>query len=443
MYDKEFKTIFDYAAGKVDDIEILLVANGNFSVKVFKQDIDSFEYADTKGIGVRVIKNGHEGYAYTEQFSDEAFFDAVDRAVESSAFLESEEKPLMADYPDCKAKLELFSNTLADVTVEEKISFAKQMEKEAADGDPRVFNVNYSAVGNGSTFVRVANSKGLDKQESYNSGYAYVGVLAEEDEEKRSGSEFGLSRDFSELDASWLASSSVDKAVSLLGGVEVENGNYPVVFNNEMMASFLGVFSSIFSAKSVQEGRSLLKGKIGEKIAGEGVTIVDDAIHADGYSSRHFDSEGFPSQCTVLVENGVLKSFLHNTITARKDGVKSTGNAARSYKGTLGVSTSNFCLQSGSMTETELFSQHDQVIEVVSLQGLHSGANATSGDFSLMAEGYLYESGQRKCSLKPFTISGNILQLFKDVEKIADNFRFSMSAVGTSSVLVKTLSVSG
>jgi len=205
----------------------------------------------------------------------------------------------------------------------------------------------------------------------------------------------------------------------------------------------LATFTSIFQAKSVQEGRSLLKGKLGETIANEKVTIVDDALMADGFATRAFDSEGYPSQKTVLVEKGVLKSFLHNTQTARKDGVKSTGNANRSYKGSLGISTTNFCLEAGDVKESELFAKHDRIIEIVNLQGMHSGANPISGDFSLSGQGFLWENGVRKHSLKPFTVSGNFIKMFNDVEAIADNFKFNMSSIGAASMLIKELAISG
>ena len=209
------------------------------------------------------------------------------------------------------------------------------------------------------------------------------------------------------------------------------------------MATMLSTFSSIFSAKSVQEGRSLLKGKLEEQIANEKVTILDDALYPEGFSTRAFDSEGYPSQKTVLIEKGKLKSFLHNTQTARKDKVKSTGNGSRSYKGSLNVSPSNFYLEQGNIKEEDLFKKHAQTIEIVALQGMHSGANPISGDFSLSAEGFLYQNGTRLHSLKQFTVSGNILQLLKDVEMIADNFKFDMDSIGAASVLIKELSISG
>ena len=283
----------------------------------------------------------------------------------------------------------------------------------------------------------------MNKEDTQNSAYGFCVVLTQEEDDKRSGLDFVMGRDFSKFDAKKIAEKSVEKAVSLLGGKQNESGKYPVVFSCDMMATMLATFSGIFSAKSVQEGKSLLKGKLEEQIANERVTIVDDALYPEGFSTRAFDSEGYPSQKTVLIEKGKLKSFLHNTQTAGKDGVRSTGNGSRSYKGSLNVSPSNFYLEQGNFKEEDLFKKHETCIEIVALQGMHSGANSISGDFSLSAEGFLYQDGKRLHSLKQFTVSGNILQLLKVVEMIADNFKFDMDSIGAASVLAKELSISG
>ncbi len=349
----------------------------------------------------------------------------------------------MENYPENTNSPNVYSEKLNKVDVVDKIQLAKDLEKYAKEADKRVFNVPYAVYADGKSYSRVANSKGLDKEDTHNSAYASVGVLSAEKDDKRMGMDYHITRDFGEFDAKKMAEASVKKSTDLLNGKSAESGKYAVVFNSEMMATMLATFSGIFNAKSVQEGRSLLKGKIGQKIANEKVTIVDDGLHPDGFSTSAFDNEGYPTERTILIENGILKSFLHNTITARKDGVRSTGNGSRGYKGTLGVNTSNFLIESGVQKEADLFTKHDRIIEIVSLQGMHSGANAISGDFSLGAQGFLWEKGKRQYSLKPFTVSGNFLQMLSGVEAIADNFKFDMSSNGASSVLIKELSISG
>ena len=442
-YNKEFQTIFDYAKDKADDVEIMLSENNSFSVKVNQQEIESFNYADSKGISVRVIKDDKTGYAYSEKFDEESFKMIIDEAIANSRYSQEADKPLMANYPDIENKPEVYNEELNNVDIKDKIKMAKDIEKLAFEADKRVFNVPYALYGDSTYYLRIANSKGLAKEDKRNSAYAYAVVLTEENEDKRTGMEFTVGRDFSKFSAKELAEQSVKKGIELLGGEVLETGKYAAVFNNEMMASMMSTFSGIFNAKSVQEGKSLLKGKLGKMVADEKVTITDDALHPDGFATSSFDSEGYPSQKTVLIDKGELVSYIHNTQTAAKAGVKSTGNAARGIKGTLGIHTTNFCLEPGTAAPQDLYSKFDKVVEIVALQGLHSGANPISGDFSLSGEGFLYENGVKKHSLKPFTVSGNILQFLGNVEEIANDFKFDTSSVGASAVLIKELAFSG
>lgn len=443
MYNKEFKTIFSYAKDKTDEIEILLSAGNSFSVKINEQNIESFNYSDSKGIGVRVIKEGKIGYSYTEKFDEETFKLIVDEAIENAKYTEDDDVVIMENYSENTDSPNVYSKELDKVDVVDKIQLAKDLEKYAKESDKRVFNVPYAVYGDGKSYSRVANSKGLDREDIQNYAYAYIGALSAEKDDKRMGMDYHITRNFREFDPIKMAEESVKKSTDLLNAKPAESGKYAVVFNNEMMATMLATFSGIFNAKSVQEGRSLLKGKIGERIANEKVTIVDDGLHLDGFSTSAFDSEGFPTERTVLIENGILKTYLHNTITARKDGLRSTGNGSRGYKGTLSISTSNFFIEAGEHKEADLFAKHDKIIEIVSLQGMHSGANAISGDFSLGAQGFLWENGKRIHSLKPFTVSGNFLQMLSGVEAIADNFKFDMSSNGASSILINELNISG
>ena len=442
MYNKEFETVMNYAAGKVDDIEVTLSSGKSFSVMINAQNIESFKYADAKGIGIRVLKDGKVGYSYTEKFDEDTFKKVIDEAVENARFSEDEAIVTMDNYPDIKEKPDVYCENLEKLEINKKIQFAKDLEKIALDADKKVINVPYAAFGNSNSYVRIVNSKGLDKEFRTNDAFAYLGVLAHSQQDKRMAFDFVAGRDFSKFDAKKLAEKCARRSTELLDGEEITSGVYPVVLTKEMMATVLGTFSGLFSAKSVQEGRSLLAGKLNSEIANELVTIVDDALHPEGYATRTFDSEGYPSQKTMLVEKGKLTSYLHNTITARKDKTKSTGNAARSYKGMLGISSSNFYLQPGENEVEKLYSAYDTVVEIVSLQGMHSGCNPISGDFSLSAEGFLYQDGKKKHSLKPFTISGNFIDLLDSVEMIANDFKFDMSSVGSASTLISKLNIS-
>ncbi|MCD4828262.1 MAG: TldD/PmbA family protein [Candidatus Cloacimonetes bacterium] len=443
MFNNIIDKLLKLGAQQADDIEVLIVGENSFSVRVHDQQIEAFNYSDSKGLGIRVLIDGQVGVSYTEDFNESALQMVVREAVANARINEQAEKVVLANYPEVDAKLELFNESLEKVPVEDKVALIKDIDRIARKLDKRIINVPYCMYGDGKSIVHIANSKGLNKQERTNSTYSFLSPLAQSGEEKRAAHAFALTRDFSKLNAEELAREAVKNTVELLGGQKFDAGMYPVVFNGETMASMLSTFSGLFSARQVHEGRSLLAGKLGQSIASDHVTLLDDALHPTGFSSRYFDSEGYPSQSTLVVDAGKLKTYLHNTVTAAKDGVHSTGNGTRGYKGDLRITPSNFYLKPGVATRGELFSAQPRLIEIVALSGLHSGANAVSGDFSLSGEGFLWENGERKHSLQMFTVSGNILDMLHDVQAVADDFQFQMNTFGAASTLVGGLSFSG
>ncbi len=441
--EDKFELIRKYAEGRVDDIEVVMSTDQTFSTRVHKQKTESFDYSNSKGIGLRIKKDGKIGYSYTENFDDDVIKGMIDEAIANSKILSSDDEEYIEKFDHEDKDLKIYNPDLNSIPIEKKIELLKALEDKIYKMDKRVINVPYCGYSDGSSSFRIFNSKGMDKTFSSNSVVMYAGALAEENGEKRSAMDFIITRDFADVNPDKIAEKSVSKTIDLLNSKPLEKGQYPVVFNNSAASSLLGTFIGTFSSREVQEGRSLLKGKMNTKIAGDNVTLIDDGLYVNGISSKPFDGEGYPSQTTVLMENGVLNNFLYNTITARKDGVKSTGNASRYYKGEIGVGTTNIILKPGTDNREALLGSANKVIEIVSLQGLHSGANPISGDFSLSAEGFLYENGVKQHSLKSFIVSGNFFDVMKNIDGFADDFEFSMSSIGTASILVNGLAVSG
>ena len=227
-----------------------------------------------------------------------------------------------------------------------------------------------------------------------------------------------------------MAKEAVDNAISMLGAKEVKSGNYPIVFENTSFANLLAAFSPIFSSDNVQKGLSLLKGKIGEEIAVPILNIVDDPFLKDGFASRNFDDEGTASTFNKLIDNGKLVGLLYNWKTANKEGVKSTGNASRSYKGSMGISPSNLYVVNGDTEIEDLLYLANGGLYINNLEGLHSGLNPVSGDFSLSASGFLIQDGQLHRPVNQITIAGNLYELFKDILAIGNDLKFTIPSNG-------------
>jgi PmbA protein len=444
MFEKEFEQIFDIARKRnLSKIDIFLTKNNSFSVKIFKQEVESFKYADSIGLGVRVIVDHSVGYAYTEKLDKEAFETILDKARENADYIESEEKVELKNYPNIDKKLNIYYPELEKVAVNEKIEEAKLLERSAREYDKKIINVPYAEIGNAKVDTKIANTSGLQKEYVSNLIYGYTMCLARQNEETKSGFFYNISHNFGQINGRTIGEESAKRALALLGARDVKSGKYPIIFNNEMAATLLSTFSGIFSAKSVQEGRSLLKGKLNSKIANNIVSIIDDALLDIGFNTRPFDDEGYPSQITSLISEGTLQSYLHNSITAKKDKTKSTGNASRSYKGTMNISPSNLFIPNGKTLASDLYKLFPRCIEIVDLSGMHSGCNPISGDFSMGAQGFFCENGGRKYPIHNFTVSGNFLQLLQDIVAIGNNLKFNLSSIGAPSILVEKLNISG
>ena len=218
------------------------------------------------------------------------------------------------------------------------------------------------------------------------------------------------------------------------------------------MATLLMTYASVFSAEAAQKGMSLLNGKEGEKIAADFITIVDDPSYHNSVMKRSFDGEGVATYAKNVVEDGVLTTLLHNLKTAANAGVKSTGNAGRpSYASVIGVSPFTFYIRpdgevgektAGKVPE-DLLRKADNGIYVTELTGLHAGASAVTGDFSLSARGFLIAEGAKAAPVKNFTVSGNFFDLLKSVEVLGKDLDFVRGTFGSPSMLIRNLAIAG
>ena len=210
------------------------------------------------------------------------------------------------------------------------------------------------------------------------------------------------------------------------------------------MTDLLQTFCRIFSAETAQKGLSLLKGHIGEKVAADCITIIDDPLLLEGLEARPFDAEGVPSKAHTVVENGVFKTFLHNLKTAYKDGVETTGNASKAgYDSAVHVSPSNFYIKAGNLTFEEMLTNLDECIVITEVSGLHAGANPVSGDFSLLSKGYIVKNGKRQQPVEQITIAGNFYDLLKNIRSVGNDLEFPFGGIGCPSVDAGDISVSG
>lgn len=430
------------------DMEVYIQGGQSISVRIFKGEVDHYANSVTRGVSFRGLYNGKMGYAFSEIISDEAVESLIHQAKENASIIEDDEVEEIYQGDSEYVQIQNYNESLKEVPLDIKINAAKQMEKSAFAVDTRVKGVNYCMFAYGEGESTIANTKGLQIQDSGNYAYAYISVQVEGNNVVKTGDSYWVGRDFSAFDPKKVGEEAAKEALANLNASSLTSGKYPILLRNDVAAVLLQTYAGVFFANSVQKGFSLLQGKIGEKIASSLITIRDDAHYPDGLGSTAFDSEGVATQNTVVVQDGILKTFLHNRKTAKKDGVKSTGNGFKgSYKSTVEISATNYYIVPGSTPRDKMIEQMEKGILITDVAGLHSGTNSVSGDFSLAASGFLIENGKIIRPVDQITIAGNFFTLLQEIEEVGSDLRFYMpggsGTMGAPTLRIKELSVAG
>lgn len=446
MTYKEFKETVIAVSEKmqVADYELYYTESESTSVSTYKQEISEYATDSSMGVCYRCIRDGRTGYASTENLTAEEAEDLVRRALENAKAIENGEKSLLHKKGDTYAVLPETGEKIP--TGSELVDAALELQREMYAADSRVADGTQSYVTYGKEHYALCNSNGLDLEDKASFTCAMGEVIIPDEGEMYTGY---ADKDGNFEDINWkeLAGKIVEDAASGIGATSVPSGKYAVVFTGKAFAQLLTTYDSVFSAEAAQKGMSLLKDREGEKIASDIVTVIDDPLYKDSPVKRTFDGEGVATYKKNVIEEGTLKTLLHNLSTAAKAGVKSTGNGQKaSYASNVGVGPFTFYLKPVQGTREELLAAAGDGICIKEVAGLHAGANAITGDFSLLAAGFRFENGQKTKPVKSITVSGNFFELLKQVERVGTDLEFIRvmgGKCGSPSVLVRDMTIAG
>jgi PmbA protein len=442
----EFKAELLSAAKAADitDIELFYMASKSDEVSVYQGAVENFQSSNQGGIGVRGLYNGVMGYYYSEKVELGAIPTIINAVKENAQLIDSEDKEFIFDGSDSYAEVDVYNPEIKELTTTQKIDLALEMERTALAYDSRINGVSNSIIASGETDTYLANSKGMELSEKSNYFMAYVELIAEEGESTKEKGELWMGTDIKAFNPTEVAKKAAKKAVEALNGSAVPSFNGRVILKNEVLADILDCFVGCFFAENVQKGFSLLKDKLNTQVAASKVTIADEPLLNGGYATTAFDSEGVASYNKCVVKDGVLNTYLYNLKSAYKDGVASTGNGFKSsFKGTVATAATNFYIKPMTTDFEELVKQLGDGLIITDAAGLHSGANAITGDFSLAASGFLVENGKVVRPVEQITMASNFFDLLMAVEELGNDLYFSSSAVGAPSAIVKNISISG
>ncbi len=428
------------------EAEVYYGADNSMSVSARDGKIIEFENSDSSGISFRGLYNGQMGSADTEDIQPDMIPFLINQAKDNCKVLEVKEEITVfegeKEYPEFNG----FSDDLAKIDYQMLADAVLSMEKELLAYDPRIEAVDDSNAIYTSTVSYLQNTKGMICETETNDFAVYLGCRAKEGDDVQT---YGKSWSYgtrSEFDAKKCADYVGKHVVAKLGAEPVDSVKTSIVLDRFAAKSLLAAFSGAFNAEAIQKGLSRLVGKIGEKIADEKITLIDEGMIKGSRLCCPFDSEGVVTKKTVLIDKGIFKSALHNRKTALADGVESTGNASRGGKNGLGISPANFHFETGEFTLDELFRKMGNGIYITAVYGLHAGINGISGDFSLMSEGFVIRDGKVAEPVNQITIADNFFDVLMKVDALANDVEYfspEASHIQSPSLLIPDVSVAG
>ena len=414
-------------------------------VSALRGEVEGMKFSESRGVGVRVIRDGRLGYAWAADPSSDEVRQTLGRARENAALAEPDEHNGLPEPETFAPMPDLFDDASAAVTTDAKVRRALDLEAYTVSRDPRVTKVDLAQIGDAVSRIAIASSLGVDAAYERTDAWVVVVTLAVEGDETQTGYSFRVARGLDDLAQESIASEAVDRAVEMIGASKPSTAKVPVILDPFAAADFLGVLAGALSADDVLKGRSLFADLVGQQVGSEAFSLVDDGTVLEGPGACPVDGEGVPSGRTELFTRGALNGFLHSTYTARRagGGQHSTGNAKRGgYKSAPGVGTSNFFLEAGEHAPEDLYAMAEGGILINDLSGVHSGANPISGEFSVGATGVRIIGGVPAEPLREMTIASTLPAMLEGVRAVGSDLRFFMG-VGTPSILIGEMTLAG
>jgi PmbA protein len=401
------------------------VEDQSFSAQVRLGRVDTVKHARGQHLALRVFVGQSVAAASTSDLSHESVVRLVDDAVSLARLTAPDELAGLADAAAlCRAvpDLDLNDPTGHDLDPDDKIDLARRCEAGALQADPRITNSEGGDFSDRRALYAYATSHGFAGRYATSSFSLSASPVASENGQMQRDSWYHVTRQRTKLETpESIGQLAAQRALRRLGARRVKTAEVPVIFDPDMAASLVRHLAAAVSGPSLYRRASFLTGKLGERIASPSVTIVDDGTMPGALGSRPFDGEGLPVKRTIVVERGVLRSYLLDTYSGKKLGLPTTHHAARDGSGVT-VSTTNMYLAAGNSSPADLIGSVKNGLYVTELIGF--GVNGVTGDYSRGAVGMWIENGELAYPVEEITVAGNLLEMFCAVDGVGNDLSF-------------------
>src|SRR5579864_2205242 len=425
--------------------ECVIREGDEFSTLVRLGQVETLKESGSKAIGVRVFYGQRSASTYSSDFSRAGLDRMLNSALEL-AKITSEDPfsgiPDQSQLGSIPGNLDLYHSDVYSLPGPERIAYARRAEKAALDFDPRIKNSEGGSFDAATGHKILANSNGFIGE--YRRSYCSLAAIPIAQDDKGAMQRdywFSVSRNLARLESpEHVGKVATQRTLRRLGARKVKTQQVPVIFDPLVATSILEhVFEGV-NGDSVYRGASFLAGKLGQKIAAENVTVVDDGTMVGGFGTSPFDGEGIPTRRTTVIDKGVLSSYLLNSYTAKKLGLQTTGNASRGLAGTPGIGPGNYFLQPGPKTPQQLIGDVKEGLYVTEFLGM--GVNLVTGDYSRGASGLWISGGELTYPVEEITVAGNLKDMFMNISEIANDLEFRGS-VAAPTLRIDGLTVGG
>jgi PmbA protein len=431
------------AAG-ASDAECTIGEGSEFSANVRLGQLETLKESGSRGAGLRVLFDRRMGASYTSDLTAEGIRRMVQSAIDLATVTTEDPDAGLPDASELGSvdiDLKLYSPEIEALAGDTKIDYARRAEAAALAFDPRITNSEGGSFDSNIGGRVFANSRGFVG--SYRSTYCSISAvpIAVENGSMERDYWYSMARSVSELEApEYVGKKAAERAVRRLGAVKVETQRVPVVFDPRMARSLIGDIADAVDGRAIYRDASFLAGKLGENVASPKMTVIDDGTLPGLFGSQPFDDEGVPTRRTVIIENGVLKSYLLNTYAARKLGLKTTGSASRGITGNAGIGHGNFYLERGEKSPEQIIAGVKNGFYVTELIG--TGVNIVTGDYSRGAAGLWIRDGELAFAVSEVTIASTLQEMFGNITEIGSDLEFRGS-IAAPTVMIGEMTVAG
>lgn len=431
------------------EAEIFIAQGKVTNIEVKQGEVEKLSFAGQKGVGIRIIRAGRTGYAYTSDFSSESIDQTVAQAIDLAKTVDPDPKRMLPPTrPISGEDLAIFDPVIETKSMEEKIALAHEMVAAAHAADSRVVLTQMATYIDQIGEVTLVNSNRFSGTYQKSMVGAYLMALAAEEGDQATAFGFGVDTHWDQIDPQKIGTQAGNNAARMLGGSPMPTQRGSVVYSPFVGSQLLSALSRALNGEALQRNRSFLVGKMNSQVATDMVSLIDNGRLPRGIATAPFDGEGQPTKATKLIDEGIFQAVIHDHYSASiddDDGTNSTGNASRSSHSALPtLSTTNFYLQPGPQSAEDLIAGVDKGLYVLNTMNTHS-INPINGDYSVSAEGILIENGKLTRPVNGVTIAIPLPELLNNITAVANDLAFLpiMGSFGAPTFRVDNVMIGG